>query len=180
MTFAVPWLHWRTKGSSRSGTEVFTLFTGSPMNDLVIRPAAPADLGVLAPLFDGYRQFYGQAADLELARHFIGERLARMDTVLFLAEAGGKAAGFTHLFPIFSSTRCQRLWLLNDLFVDPDSRTRGVGKALLLAAREYAVSTGACGLELATAHTNVTAQRLYESLGWKLDQTFRHYELSTD
>jgi GNAT superfamily N-acetyltransferase len=150
------------------------------MSDLVIRPAGASDLEILAPLFDGYRQFYGEAADLELARRFIGERLARMDTVLFIAELRGHAAGFTHLFPIFSSTRCRRLWLLNDLFVDPGDRAAGVGRALLLAARAYAESTGACGLDLATAHTNVTAQRLYESLGWKLDQTFRHYELSCD
>lgn len=150
------------------------------MSDLLVRPAGSADLEALAPLFDGYRQFYGAAADLDLARRFIGARLAHMDTVLFIAEVGGRAAGFTHLFPIFSSTRCRRLWLLNDLFVDPGNRTRGVGKALLLAARAYAESTDACGLELATAHTNITAQRLYESLGWKLDQTFRHYELSCD
>jgi len=150
------------------------------MSGLVVRPAGPADLDALAPLFDGYRRFYGEAADLDLARRFIGERLSRMDTVIFLAEASGQPAGFTQLFPIFSTTRCRRLWLLNDLFVDPANRTRGVGKALLLAARAYAESTGACGLELATAHTNVTAQRLYESLGWKLDQTFRHYELSLE
>jgi GNAT superfamily N-acetyltransferase len=144
------------------------------------RRAIAADLEALVPLFDGYRRFYGEAADLELARRFIGERLALSDTVILLAETSGRAVGFTHLFPIFSSTRCKRLWLLNDLFVDPAKRTRGVGRALLLAARAHAEATGACGLELATAHTNVTAQRLYESLGWKLDQTFRHYELSTD
>ena len=150
------------------------------MSDLVVRPAGPADLDALAPLFDGYRRFYQQPSDLALARSFIGERLARMDTVIFIAEVDGKPAGFTHLFPIFSSTRCRRLWLLNDLFVDPTTRTRGVGKALLLAARAHAESTDACGLELATAHTNKTAQRLYESMGWQLDQTFRHYELTLD
>jgi GNAT superfamily N-acetyltransferase len=141
------------------------------------RRATAADLDALVPLFDGYRRFYGESPDLELARRFVGERLSLSDTVIFLAETGRRALGFTHLFPIFSSTRCRRLWLLNDLFVDPASRTRGVGRALLLAARAHAESTGACGLELATAHTNVTAQRLYESLGWKLDEVFRHYEL---
>lgn len=148
------------------------------MSELVVRPAGPADVDALAPLFDGYRQFYQQPSDLSLARSFIGERLGRMDTVIFIAEVDGNPAGFTHLFPIFSSTRCRRLWLLNDLFVDPTTRTRGVGKALLLAAKAHAESTDACGLELATAHSNKTAQRLYESMGWQLDQTFRHYELS--
>lgn len=150
------------------------------MSELVVRPAGPADLDALAPLFDGYRQFYQQPSDLAMARQFIGERLITMDTVIFLAEVEGKPAGFTHLFPIFSSTRCRRLWLLNDLFVDPHTRAKGVGKALLLAAKEYAESTGACGLELATAHSNKAAQRLYESMGWKLDEIFRHYELGLD
>ncbi len=148
------------------------------MSELVVRPAGPADLNALAPLFDGYRQFYEQPSDLTLAKRFIGERLASMDTVIFIAEVDGKPAGFTHLFPIFSSTRCRRLWLLNDLFVDPSVRASGVGKALLLAAKNHAEATDACGLELATAHTNKPAQRLYESMGWQLDTTFRHYELS--
>ncbi|HSB53722.1 MAG TPA: GNAT family N-acetyltransferase [Gemmatimonadales bacterium] len=150
------------------------------MSELVIRPATAADLDALAPLFDGYRRFYEQPGDLALARKFLGERLARMDTVIFLAELAGVAAGFTHLFPIFSSTRCQRLWLLNDLFVDANARGHGVARALLRAAEHHARATGACGLELATAHTNTPAQRLYESLGWQLDTTFRHYELPTN
>lgn len=143
-----------------------------------IRPAALADLESLVPLFDGYRRFYEQPSDPALARAFIGQRLALGDTVILLAEIDGRAVGFTHLFPIFSSTRCQRLWLLNDLFVDPAARTHGAGRALLLAARAHAEATGACGLELATAHDNTTAQRLYESLGWVKDDVFRHYELT--
>ena len=148
------------------------------MPALVVRPATPSDLDRLVPLFDGYRRFYEQPADPALARDFLGERLERMDTVLFVAELDDRAVGFTHLFPIFSSTRCRRLWLLNDLFVAPEGRGQGAARALLRAAEQYARSTGACGLELATAHSNTPAQRLYESLGWQLDRTFRHYELT--
>ena len=148
------------------------------MPALVVRPAIPSDLDRLVPLFDGYRRFYEQPSDPALARDFLGERLERMDTVLFVAELDDRAVGFTHLFPIFSSTRCRRLWLLNDLFVASEGRGQGVARALLRVAEQYARSTGACGLELATAHTNTPAQRLYESLGWQLDRTFRHYELT--
>jgi len=129
------------------------------------------------PLFDGYRVFYRQPSDPDLARRFLGDRLAQGDTVLLLAEAGDRAVGFTHLFPIYSSTRCQRLWLLNDLFVDPGARGAGVGRALLESAREHARATGACGLELATARDNLTAQRVYQDAGWVLDREFIHYEL---
>lgn len=148
------------------------------MADLVIRPATAGDLDTLVPLFDGYRRFYQQPSDPPLARAFLADRLERLDTVLFLAELGGVAVGFTHLFPIFSSTRCARLWLLNDLFVAAGARKHGVARALLRAAETHARSTGACGLELATAHSNTPAQRLYESLGWQLDRTYRHYELT--
>jgi GNAT superfamily N-acetyltransferase len=144
------------------------------------RPASLADLDALVPLFDGYRRFYGQASDPELARRFLDERLRLGDTVILLAEAEGTVVGFTHLFPIFSSTRCRRLWLLNDLFVEPAIRAHGAGRVLLAAARAHAEATGACGLELATAHSNLPAQRLYQAMGWTLDEEFRHYELRLD
>jgi len=145
---------------------------------MTIRRATPADLDALVPLFDAYRVFYQQPSDPPLARRFLGERLTLGDTVLFLAEYEGRSAGFTHLFPIFSSSRCERLWLLNDLYVDGAVRKRGIAQRLLAAAEVFARETGACGLELATAHTNVTAQRLYEAAGWTLDEVFRRYEKS--
>lgn len=45
------------------------------------------------------------------------------------------------------------------------------------AARSHAIDTGAAGIELSTAHTNRPAQRLYESLGYVMDQTYRVYTL---
>lgn len=143
---------------------------------MLTRRAVRTDLDALVPLFDGYRVFYEQPSDPALARRFLSERLTTGDTVILLAEVNGRAAGFTHLFPIFSSTRCQRLWLLNDLYVDAGARKHGVARALLAAAEEHARETGACGLELATAHTNRAAQRLYESSGWTIDAVYRRYE----
>jgi len=145
--------------------------------DLTVRPAVLADLETLVSLFEGYRRFYEQAPDAELTRGFLGERLALGDSVVYLAEQNQRALGFVQLYPIFSSTRCRRLWLLNDLFVVPEGRGRGVGRALMEAARSHAEATGACGLELATARTNHPGQRLYESLGWIRDEVFLHYEL---
>ena len=140
------------------------------------RRATRSDLDALVSLFDGYRVFYEEEPDPALVRRFLSERLTTGDTVLLLAEREGRVLGFVHLFPIFSSTRCRRLWLLNDLFVDPSARVRGIGRELMAAAEAFAMETGACGLELATAHSNVTAQRLYQSMGWTMDSVFRHYE----
>lgn len=129
-------------------------------------------------MFDAYRVFYGQDSDLELAHEFLRERLGREESVVFLALDRGleRAAGFTQLYPLFSSVAARRKWLLNDLFVAPEARGRGVGRALLEAARGLAAETGARGLELATAPDNTAAQRLYESAGWKRD-VFLHYFL---
>ncbi len=144
-----------------------------------VREASPADTEAVAPLFDAYRQFYEQPADPALARAFIAERLERGESVIFLAERDGRAVGFVQLYPLFSSTaaRPRRLWLLNDLFVAPEARGSGIGRALMARARQLAEETGACGLELATARTNMAAQRLYESLGYRRDDQFLRYEL---
>ena len=142
-----------------------------------VRAARQEDLEALAPLFEAYRQFYEQPADLAKSRNFLADRLANGDSVILLAEEHGSILGFTQLYPLFSSTACRPLWLLNDLFTVESARGKGVGRALMEAAREHAIATGATGIELATAHTNLPAQRLYESLGYVMDRTFRVYAL---
>jgi ribosomal protein S18 acetylase RimI-like enzyme len=139
-----------------------------------VRRATIDDVDAIAPLFDLYRSFYEQPSDLALARRFIGERLQQNESVIFLAKVGGKAVGFTQLFPSFSSVGATHVWILNDLYVDAASRRQGVAQALLQAATEFARADGARRLELETDHTNESAQALYRRLGWELfDGTLR-------
>jgi GNAT superfamily N-acetyltransferase len=142
-----------------------------------LRRAEAADLPLLAPLFDAYRQFYGQRSDPARAAAFLRQRLQLGESVIFLAFEAGAAAGFVQLYPSFWSVAACRSWILNDLFVTPASRGQGVARALLERARAHAVSTGAGGMSLATQRSNLTAQRLYEALGWVRDEEFFHYEL---
>ena len=144
-----------------------------------IRQAGPTDVDLVAPLFDAYRQFYEQPSDVALARAFIAARLERNESVIFLAERAGRPVGFVQLYPLFSSTapRPRRLWLLNDLYVAPEARASGMGRALMARARRLAEETDAVGLELATARDNLAAQRLYQSLGYRRDDGFFRYEL---
>ena len=99
---------------------------------------------------------------------FIGERLQRGESVIFVAEAGAKVVGFTQLFPSFSSVRAGRAWVLNDLYVDIAARRLGVARALLQSAADFARSDGAIRLELETDHDNRSAQALYRHMGWEL------------
>jgi ribosomal protein S18 acetylase RimI-like enzyme len=144
-----------------------------------IRRASLADLGTVAELFDGYRQFYGQPADYPLAEAFLRDRFTNNDSVVFLAvePRSGAGLGFAQLYPSFSSVAARRIWILNDLFVAPAARQRGVGRALLDAARDHGKATGARRLVLSTAVTNREARALYESYGFKQEDVFLAYKL---
>lgn len=144
-----------------------------------IRRATIQDVDRLAPIFDAYRQFYEQVSDPVVARQFLHDRLARQESLVLMAEdRDGTAIGFVQLYPLFSSILAAPMSLLSDLFVVPYARRQGVGTTLLKAAAEAARSAGAVRLELATAITNLSAQRLYEQLGWVRDQEFYLYSLS--
>ena len=143
-----------------------------------IRAAELKDLDGLNRLFDRYRVFYECAPDTGAARSFLEERLTNGDSRIFCAFEGETMLGFTQLYPSFSSSEMKRIWILNDLFVDPDARRQGVGGALLEAAREFGNATNSTYLSLETQTTNTTAQSLYESKGWERDQEFYTYALT--
>ena len=158
-----------------------------------VRTATPHDLPELTRLFDAYRVFYRQPSDPAAAEHFLRERFARGDSHLFVASAEPQAdqrsarserserrkelAGFTQLYPSLSSVSMARIFVLNDLFVDPAARRSGVGRALLEAAHAFARGQGAVRVTLETAVDNRAAQALYESLGYVCDTAFQRYHL---
>jgi ribosomal protein S18 acetylase RimI-like enzyme len=146
--------------------------------------AGVEDVGTIVPLFDAYLQFYKLPSNEEAARRFLHARLLKGEAVVFLAMEEGSAKkhirtalGFTLLYPTWSSLAQRRWWNLNDLYVVPDARKRGVALALMDRARRLAEETGASGLGLETAQDNVPAQKLYEQLGWKREEEFLRYEL---
>ncbi|MGW8319501.1 MAG: GNAT family N-acetyltransferase [Candidatus Promineifilaceae bacterium] len=132
----------------------------------------------LAPLFDAYRVFYEQPSDLAAARAYLWERLRNLESVIFLALDRDQALGFTQLYPSFSSVSLERVWILYDLYVVPEARRQGIGRALMERARTFARESGAKALLLETAVDNLAAQALYESLGYVRDTGFYHYELT--
>jgi len=146
-----------------------------------IRLARPDDLPRLATLFDAYRVFYEQASDIPLAKRFINERFNKQDSALLVAlnneaiSGEQNLTGFCQIYPSFCSVIAARIGVLYDLFVDPSIRKSGTGKALMLAAHEYAAEHGFARLDLTTAKTNLAAQGLYESLGWVRDEVFYSY-----
>jgi ribosomal protein S18 acetylase RimI-like enzyme len=147
------------------------------MSELAISRAGPADLDALALLFDAYRGFYGQASDIAGARDWLRSRLRVGESVVLVAKRAGAAVGFVQLYPMFSSVRMARTWILNDLFVDAAARRGGVARALLDAAATFAREDGAAGLSLETNRDNAAARALYRAAGWHEDDT-QWYSLS--
>ena len=146
------------------------------MNSTAIHTAIPEDAELIAPLFDAYSQFYEQPADADAALAFITARLERGESVILLARRpDGSALGFCQLYPSFCSVLAAPIYVLYDLFVVPDARRLGVGRALLLAAEAHARATGHARMDLTTARNNLRAQALYESLGWVRDEVFLTY-----
>jgi ribosomal protein S18 acetylase RimI-like enzyme len=143
---------------------------------LTIRKASIQDVNQLAQLFDYYRQFYEQVSDIALASAFIAERINKQESVIFVAENEAKQLiGFCQIYPSFCSVAAAKIGVLYDLFVTSNARKTGAGRALMLAAHDYAAQNGMVRLDLTTAKNNHAAQTLYESLGWVRDEVFYAY-----
>ncbi|WP_159017158.1 GNAT family N-acetyltransferase [Cognatiluteimonas profundi] len=138
---------------------------------IAIRRVALDDVGDVVPLFDAYRQFYGQPSDAQRARDWLGERLQRDESVILVALNDGAPCGFVQLYRMFSSVRTARLWILNDLYVAADARRKGVARMLLDAAAQFARDDGAAAIMLETGRGNAPARALYRAAGWHEDDS---------
>ncbi len=143
---------------------------------ITIRKALISDVDSVAELFDAYRVFYQKQSDVIAAQDFLIQRFQNQESEIFVAQAANKIlVGFVQLYPLFSSTRMKRLWLLNDLFVSPDYRGKGISLQLIDKAKELARETNACGLMLETAKTNMIGNNLYPHAGFELDSDHNFY-----
>jgi len=146
------------------------------MNTIPTRLATLQDINAVASLFDAYRQFYDLASDLTLSGDFIRQRINLQESTILVAEdTANQLVGFCQLYPTFCSLAARPICVLYDLFVTPQARKTGAGKALMFAAEQHAFSQGFARLDLSTAKSNLAAQSLYESLGWHRDTQFHGY-----
>jgi ribosomal protein S18 acetylase RimI-like enzyme len=144
-----------------------------------IRQASVEDVDILLPLFLAYRAFYKRELAEKQARTFLEHNLAQKRSTVFIAENGnGKTVGFVQMYWHLSSLSMAPVLYLSDLYVDEDVRKQGIARKLMQQAQTYGIESGAVRTELHTAHSNVNAQKLYESLGYEWDQEYRGYSLS--
>ncbi len=136
---------------------------------MIIRRANINDLSSVVKLFDAYRVWYRKESDTETAAKFLRSRINNDESIIFVAEKGSELHGFTQLYPIFSSTRMKRMWLLNDLFVSETHRGQGLGKQLIAAAKNHCKESEACGILLETETSNLVGNKLYQNENFHLE-----------
>ena len=141
-----------------------------------IRDAKTTDIIELTKLFNSYRMFYGKKSDLKAAEEFLMCRIEKKDSKIFVCEINDIIVGFVQLYPLFSSTRVSKYWLLNDLFVDEQQRGKGYSKLLIKEAKKLVLQSEACGMMLETEKSNKIGNKLYKSTGFKKNELCNFYE----
>ncbi|AMQ06425.1 MULTISPECIES: GNAT family N-acetyltransferase [Sporosarcina] len=140
-----------------------------------ILKATGNDLDSLAELLDLYRVFYQQKSNINGAKEFIKDRLSNEESVIFIAFDENNPIGFVQLYPSFSSVSLKRTWILNDLYVMESVRGKGFGEKLIKKAISFAADTGAKGILLETNVENITAQKLYEKIGFTKEKNYFYF-----
>jgi len=137
---------------------------------LSIRPATPADAALMLDLIRGLAEYEREpkaviATEADLVRHGFGPAPKYR---CLIAEWHGKPIGFALFHYNFSTWRGQPGLYLEDLFVYPDMRGKGAGKALLQRLAQIALEEHCYGLRWMVLEWNDPALKFYESLGAEL------------
>ena len=145
------------------------------MPSFTIRPATPADVPLILNLIRELAEFerlsHEVVADEALvARHLFGPRPV---AEVFLAFAGDAPAGFALFFQNFSTFLARPGIYLEDLFVRPEFRGSGIGRALLARIARLAVERGCGRFEWAVLDWNENAIGFYKKLGAQLMDDWR-------
>ncbi len=151
------------------------------MSALAIRTALAGDAPVLLSLIRGLADYERLAHEVVATEAQLAVELGAAHPVVhaLVAEQDGEAVGFALYFFSFSTFVGRQGLYLEDLYVRPASRGRGIGRALLGELARRAAARGCGRMEWSVLDWNVDAQRFYEGLGarpmaewtvWRLDR----------
>lgn len=140
---------------------------------MAIQTVRETDLEELLPLVRAYCDFYAVAPPdeelLKLCRALIADP-EREGVQLLARDPGGRAVGFATVFWTWSTLSAARIGVMNDLYVEPESRGDGVAEALILACRDHCRRRQARWLSWQTAKDNLRAQAVYERVGARREE----------
>lgn len=134
---------------------------------LSIRPATPADLPLIAQFIRDLAEYEKLAHEVRFDEAKLGETLfePRPYAEVLIAEDDGAPVGFALFFHNFSTFEGRPGIYLEDLFVVPEARGKGVGKALLSRLAALAIERDCARLEWWVLDWNTPAIDFYRALG---------------
>jgi GNAT superfamily N-acetyltransferase len=137
---------------------------------LSIRPATRADLPLIAQFIRDLADYEKLAHEVRFDEATLGEKLfgARPYAEVVIGEIGGAAQGFALFFHNFSTFEGRPGIYLEDLFVRPEARGSGLGKALLAHLAKLCVERGCARLEWSVLDWNAPAIGFYQGLGARM------------
>jgi GNAT superfamily N-acetyltransferase len=146
----------------------------------MIRPATRADVPVIAGLIRALAEYENLTHEVVLDEKRLGEHLfgAQRCAEVLLAEEEGTVVGFALFFHNYSTFLCRPGIYLEDLFVRPELRGQGHGKALLAALAKLAIERGCGRLEWSVLNWNEPALRFYRALGARPMDEWTVYRLT--
>ena len=142
-----------------------------------IRRAVAGDRARLAKLVRAYIDFYKEPQpDDERLDTLLAVLAERPEVgVQFVAEKDGELHGFATVYLSYDTVAARRVAVMNDLFVAPDDRNEGLGRALMRECHGFARANGCAVLSWITAQDNARAQALYDKLATRT--TWVTYEM---
>ena len=145
-----------------------------------IRPASREDVPVIAELIRGLARFEKLESEVVMTEELLSGGLfgEHPYAEVLLAEADGRAAGFALFFHNFSTFLGRPGIYLEDLFVLPEHRGSGIGRALLSQLARIAVERKCGRLEWAVLDWNRDAIGFYERLGARPNSEWTIYRLT--
>jgi GNAT superfamily N-acetyltransferase len=154
------------------------------MNPSSIRRATPNDAPALIGLIIALAEFEklappDAAAQRRLVEHGFGER-PRFEAWLAFSDPGGQPVGYALILETYSSFLARPSLYLEDIFVLPEQRGRGIGSALLRHCIRLAHERGCGRVEWTCLDWNTKAQRVYENLGAERLSQWLLYRLGED
>lgn len=150
------------------------------MTALSIRPATPADSALVFSFICELAEYEKLASDVVTNEAEIASALFGENPRIFcdIAEWEGQPAGFALWFYNFSTFRGRHGIYLEDLFVKPELRSHGIGKALLANLAKRCLAEGCARLEWSVLDWNMPAIHFYEGLGARRNEGWQPFRLT--
>jgi len=152
------------------------------MSNIQVRGVEPADIPALLGLL---REF----AEYEHLEQYLEVDAGRLEAAFFdhgataeglIALDGEQAIAYAFFFPNFASFRGQRGFYLEDIYIRPGYRSRGIGQMILRFLARLAHTRGYERIDFVVLDWNTSAIGFYKKLGAEVDEAERHFKFTDE